>query len=111
MMTTIFESETEVGKCRCDGQDGERWRFAEPDYATIFVHTMASLNGHRGMLRIEQHCYLRRCGELPDQPWIKPEVLLEPAMGPRDKQIALAEQLHTRFIDRVREEFPEEYLV
>ena len=110
-MTTIFEDETEVGKCRCDSEDGERWRFAEPEYATIFAHTTASLNGHRGMLRVEQHCYLRRGGEVPDQPWIKPEVLLEPALGSRDKILKLAEELHQRFVDRVREQFPEEYLV
>ncbi|MBA4150403.1 MAG: hypothetical protein H0X66_20015 [Verrucomicrobia bacterium] len=111
MITTIFESETEIGKCRCDSEDGERWRFAEPDYATIFAHTAATVNGHRGMLRIEQHCYLRRGGELPDQPWIKPEVLLEPTLGSRETLIEMAEQLHTRFISRVREEFPEQYMV
>lgn len=111
MMTKIFENETEIGKCRCEPEDGERWRFAEPDYATIFVHTLASLNGHRGMLRIEQHCYLRRGGELPDQPWVKPVVLLEPAIGPREKHVAMAEKLHAGFVDRVHEEFPQEYLV
>ena len=54
------------------------------------------------MLRVEQHCYLRRGGEVPDQPWIKPEVLLEPALGSRDKILKLAEELHQRFVDRVR---------
>ncbi|MFN7137998.1 MAG: hypothetical protein ACK4UN_01520 [Limisphaerales bacterium] len=111
MMTKIFECETELGKCRYEGEDAERWKFAEPDYATIFVHTVASLNGHRGMLRVEQHCYLRRGGELPDQPWIKPEVLLEPALGSRDQVIKMAEELHHRFIQRVHSQFPEEYLV
>jgi hypothetical protein len=110
MMTTIFERETEVGKCRCEAEDGERWRFAEPDYATIFVHTIASLNGYRGMLRVEQHCYLRRDGELPDQPWVKPEVLLEPAMGSREFLVQMAKQSHERFVEHVLEQFPQEYL-
>lgn len=109
-MTTIFERETEIGKCRYQGVDSDRWAFAEPDYATIFVHTIASVNGQRGMLRIEHHCFLRRGGELPDQPWVKPEVYLEPATATRAQSIATAEKLHERFVSRVHKEFPAEYL-
>src|SRR4051812_5147037 len=104
MVTNIFEGETEIGKCRCADEGGERWPFAEPDYARIFAHTTASLNGHRGMLRVEQQCYLRRGGELPDQPWISPEVLLEPVLNSGDKLTELAKQLHERFILRIRQE-------
>ncbi len=111
MTTRIFERETEIGKCRHDADQNERWRFAEPDYATILVHTVASLNEHRGMLRVEQDCYLRRGGELPDQPWVKPQVLLEPAIGSRETVLEMAEKMHEQFVDRVNKEFPQDYIV
>lgn len=111
MTTTIFERETEVGKCRYESSDSEQWTFAEPDYATIFVHTLASLNRHRGMVRLEHHCFLKRGGELPDQPWVKPEVVLEPAIGSHEQIASMAAVLHEQFVDRVHKEFPIEYVV
>ena len=92
-------------------EDGHTLRYAEPDYSIIFAHTNAHLNGHRGMLKIEHHCYLRRGIELPDQPWIKPEIILEPALGTPEEMTALAERMHEEFTQRVMKNFPQEFLV
>ncbi len=111
-MTTIFEHETEIGKCTCEpDEDGHTLRYAEPEFSIILAHTVAQINGHRGMLKIEQHCYLRRGLELPDQPWIKPEIILEPVAGTREEMVEMARRLHEQFAERVAKTFPEEYLV
>lgn len=110
-MTTIFEQETEVGRCTYEPPDSLALKYGEPEYSTIFVHSLATVNGHRGILKIEQHCYLRHGGEIPDQPWIKPEVTLEAAMSSRQEMIEFAEVQHQKFCERVRQEFPNQYLL
>jgi hypothetical protein len=107
MMTTIFEQETEVGRCTYEPS----FNLGETELSTVCVHSIATVNGNRGLLKIEQHCYLRHGGEIPDQPWIKPEVTLEPAMHSRAQMIQFATEQHEKFCDRVRMEFPHEYLV
>ena len=103
-MMTIFEQETEVGRCNYEPErDGQ--------LSTIYVHSIATVNGNRGLLKIEQHCYLRHGGDIPDQPWIKPEVTLEPAISSRSEMIELAADQHEKFCERVKVEFPHEYLI
>lgn len=110
MVTKIFEQETEVGQSTYD-PSGEGFHYTEPQLSTICVHSVATVNGNRGLLKIEQHCFLRHGGEIPDQPWIKPEVTLEPAVRSRSEMIEFAEEQHQKFCERVRAEFPHEYLV
>ena len=111
MMTTIFEQETEVGRCTYEPSDSLAWRDGGSELSTICVHSIATVNGNRGLLKIEQHCYLRHGGDIPDQPWIKPEVTLEPAFSSRSEMIEFAAQQHEKFCKRVQMEFPHEYLV
>jgi hypothetical protein len=110
-MTTIYECETEVGKCSHQPEDIHELKYAEPDFSLVFAHTVACLNGRHGMLKIEHHCYLRHGGEIPDQPWVKPEIVLEPAPGTKQDMVAFAKEQHLKFVERVRQQFPEEYLV
>ena len=94
MMKTIFDRETEIGKC--DYEESDHFRYAEPHYSTLYGHTMALLN-NKGLLKIEQHCYLRNGADLPDQPWVRPQIILEPASGTEDEMIKAVEQLHQQF--------------
>jgi len=109
-MTLIFECETVVGKCCCEAGDGELL-YAEPDYAVVYASTVARLNGHRGMLKVEHECSLRHGRIIPAQPWIEPTVRLEAAVGSREHLLQAAQAWHAQFVARVKKEFPEEYLV
>jgi hypothetical protein len=111
MMKTIFESETEVGNCDYSAEENYGFRYAEPDSSVICAHTVAVLNGHRGLLKIEQHCYLRHGEEIRDQPWVCPEVTLEPALDSKEEMVELAAVMHEQFVERVRNRFQEQYLV
>jgi hypothetical protein len=105
MTKIIFDCETEVGKC--DYEPSEHFRYAEPHYSTIYAHTLASLNG--GLMKIEQHCYLRNGGDLPEQPWVRPQITLEPALGTEREMIELAKAMHEQFVDRTRRHNPEQF--
>jgi hypothetical protein len=106
MMTTIFDCETEIGQCDSRWLELEKPVFGES--CTIYAHTIACLSGSNGMLKIEQRCYLRLGEELPDQPWVKPEMILEPAICPERELIKMARQFHQQFIAKVRSQLPEE---
>lgn len=108
---TIFECETEVGQCSCEPGNMPELRYAEPDFSIVLAQTAATLNGRQGVLKIEHHCYLRHRGENPDQPWVKPEVFLEPVLGTKEEMIELAKESHDKFIERVRKKLPEGHLV
>jgi hypothetical protein len=109
MMKVIFETETEMGKCDYRGEDSNAFRYAEPDFASLFAHTQASVNG-KGLLKIEQHCYLRLGDEITEQPWIKPEMVVEPLVESQEEMIRIARALHERFMERARQLMPERYL-
>lgn len=109
-MITLFEKETEVGKCAYEPEDASGFKYAEPDYSIVCAHTLATLNGNKGVLKIEHQCYLRHGGELPDQPWIKPEIVLEPIAGSKQDLLDFAEESHLKFVQHVLERFPEQYL-
>ncbi len=111
MMTVIFERETEIGHCNYESGETHGFRYAEPEFATIFAHTIATLNGAHGILKIEQHCFLRHGGELPDQPWVKPEVRVEAAGASKSAMVRLAESMHHEYAEKARAQFPQEYLV
>ncbi|HWD20054.1 MAG TPA: hypothetical protein VHB20_12325 [Verrucomicrobiae bacterium] len=109
MTRIIFETEIEVCQCDCEEPDAAGYQYAEPDLATLFAHTQASLNGRSGVLRIEQHCYLRQRGEVRDQPWVAPKIFLEPALATRQEMTALAEAMHRRFVEDARKQIPERF--
>jgi hypothetical protein len=111
MTKIIFERETEIGKCDSELTDGHSFRYAEPDLATVYAHTQASVNGNHGMLKIEQHCFLRHGEDIPDQPWVRPEIVLEPALESRKAMIDLARMMHEQFVERARKEIPDQFLV
>jgi hypothetical protein len=106
-MITIFEEETELGQCPCEEDDRTTCSYGEPELASIYAHTVASLNQNNGVLRIEQHCYLRRGSEVPDQSRIKPVFVVEPVNESRSKNVKFAREMHQQFISRVRNEIPQ----
>jgi len=110
MMKVIFEAETEVGKCDYQAEEAGAFRYAEPDFAALLAYTQASVSG-RGLLKIEQHCYLRQGEEISEQPWIKPEINLEPLDESKEEMAKMAAAMHERFIERARRLLPERYLV
>lgn len=109
MTKVIFESETLIGKCDYESLEANGFRYAEPDYAEIWVHSLAVVS--QGLLKIEQHCYLRHGEDIPDQPWIRPQIFLEPATISRAEMTDLARTLHTEFIARAKEKLQDEVLV
>jgi hypothetical protein len=109
MTKVIFESETMIGKCDVDCVEPNGFRYAEPDFAEIWVHTVGAVS--RGLLKIEQHCYVRHSEEVPDQPWIRPKIFLEPATISRPEMTDLAKTLHQEFVARAKEKLHAEALV
>lgn len=110
MMKIIFECETEVGQCDCERSNTDHFNYAEPGYAKILAHTLATLN-NKGLLKIEQHCYLRNGTNVPEQPWVRPTITLEAGIDTEDEMLAIAQTMHQRFLIRTRLQFPEEFLV
>jgi hypothetical protein len=109
MTKVMFESETLIGKCDYDTLAPNGFRYAEPDYAEIWVHTVGTVS--QGLLKIEQHCYVRHGEDVPDQPWIRPQIFLEPATISRTEMADLAKTLHHEFISRAKEKLRDEVLV
>jgi hypothetical protein len=109
MVKIIFDRETEIGKC--DNEQGDdHFQYAEPHYSTMYAHTLASLN-NKGLLKVEQHCYLRNGADLPDQPWIRPQIILEPALDSEEEMKTLAKTMHEQFVERTRNRLPEQHAV
>jgi hypothetical protein len=109
MTKVIFESETLIGKCDYDSLEANGFRYAEPDYADIWVHTVGAVN--KGLLKIEQHCYVRHGEDIPEQPWVRPQIFLEPATTSPTEMSELAKTLHDQFISRAKEKLRDEVLV
>jgi hypothetical protein len=110
MMELIFDCETELGKCDSHllekiGCDMGEW--------SAFAHTTAAMTGPRGMLRIEQRCYLRSMltGEMQNQPWIKPEMTLDPVLCTKKETLRTVQKLHEQFVRTSRNEFCKQSLV
>ena len=107
-MRQIFESETELGRCdpdRINGHFGD-----DPGGWIAFAHTTAALTGSKGMLRIEQRCYLRsteRADDLRSQNWVKAEMAFESMLGSKEETTEMVRQVHERFVRKSRKEFLE----
>jgi hypothetical protein len=106
MTKVIFESETLIGKCDYDCLEPNGFHYAEPDYAEIWVHTIGAVS--QGLLKIEQHCYLRHGEDVPEQPWIRPQIFLEPATISRTEMTDLAKTLHQEFSSRAKEKIQDQ---
>jgi hypothetical protein len=109
-MTLIFDCETELGRCdpRLLGRFG-----CDMGEWSAFAHTSAAMTGPKGMLRIEQRCYLRSTidEEMQEQPWIKPEVMLEPVICSKKETLHSVQKLHEEFVRKAHAEFCEHSLV
>lgn len=110
MMKTIFERETEVGRCAQDRCELHEPHYGGEEYSSVLVHTKGWLSGH-DLVRIEQHCFLRLGQEFPDQPWIKPVLILEAALESEEELVHRIEKMHSEFVERVQLQFPQQYLV
>ena len=111
-MKQIFECETELGRCDADRVNGH---FGEgPAGWMAFVHTTAAMTGSKGIVRIEQRCYLRSTefdNELRPQNWVKPEIALEPVFGSTEDTTRMVRELHERYVEKARGEFVEQSLM
>lgn len=111
-MKLIFECETELGPCDADrvnghfGDDVGDW--------LAFALTTAAMTGAKGMLRIEQCCYLRSkqaLDEIRNQNWVKPEMTLEPVVGSKDETLVTVQRLHDAFVQKSRKEFLDQLII
>lgn len=111
-MKLIFECETELGQC-----DGDRVNGHFGDHTgdwVAFASTTAAATGAKGMLRIEQRCYLRSKqspDDIRNQSWVKPEMNLEPLLGAKDETLETVQRLHDQYVDKARKEFIEQMIV
>lgn len=107
-MKLIFESETELGRCDADRVNS---RFGnDPGDWVAFAHTTAAMTSAKGMLRIEQRCYLRsaeRPDDLRAQSWVKPAMAFEPMLSSKQHTIQMVQKAHDLFVRKSREEFLE----
>jgi hypothetical protein len=110
MMRIIFECETEVAQCDAAAVEIENRSFATEESATLFAHTQASVNGVNGILRMEQSCYLRCGGEVPDQHWIQPRLFVEVEHGNQKEMVDLARKRHEEYVLEARQSVPEMFL-
>jgi hypothetical protein len=104
MREIVFETESEVGQCDCESAAASGYGYGEPDYGVLFARTQASRTGRAGLLRIEQHCYVRQGADLPEQQWVAPRIFLEPDIASRQEMEALARDLHGRYVALARQQ-------
>ena len=109
-MKTLFDCESEVAKCDCERGASRDFHYAEPHYATVYAHTVASLTD-QGLLKVEQDCFLRNGGDTPNPSWIPPQIIWEPAPATEEKMLELVKSLHEQFAIETRHHLPKEILV
>ncbi len=109
-MKTLFDCETEVAKCDCGRIRHRPFNCCESDNAAVRVHTIASLTP-RGVLKIEQDCYLDNGGELPEQSRVPRQIIWEAAPETEVAIRGLAKSLHEQFVAEARKRLPPEFLV
>jgi hypothetical protein len=111
-MKLIFECETELGRCELErvnaqlGMDTGEW--------IALAYTTAATTSSKGMLRIEQRCYLRSTEstqEIQAQNWVKPEMTLEPVLTCEKKTVEIVRRLHERFLENARHELAKHSLI
>jgi hypothetical protein len=107
-MKTIFDCETEIGPA-----DPERWGWEGGDLPNLelldsrFVaHTRADLNHARGILKLEQHVYIRAGEHVLEQSWLAPERLIE-AVEDDAHARELAQKLHDAYCEHARQRLSE----
>ena len=111
-MTHIFEAETELGRCDPDrigspvAEDDGQW--------LVIASTSANSTGARGLLRIEQRCFLRcveRPNEVRPQNCVSPQMSFEPVSASREETIQAVQQLHACFVLKSKDALSEESLL
>lgn len=111
MNRTIFEEETQVGRYLCKRNASQWLQFAEPEYAPLFVHTVALRNARCTVLRVEHRCYLRPDWSAPGQLWCRTKVLLQRVPTTLDKAAAVARKHHANFVEKIRARMPQDHVV
>jgi hypothetical protein len=112
-MKTILDSEREIGKFDSQRLD---WDAAalEMDHlheCDVVAHTRADLNHARGIMKIEQRCFMRANGQIVEQPWIAPTFEIESVDGDEIDALEMAQAYHERFCDHARQRLCDEALV
>lgn len=106
-MKTIFDRETEIGVRDQDWPRNGAASNGNGDADTfwrIYAHTKACLTRAKGMLKIEQRCFVRQGQEVSEYPSIKPDMLLEPADETEEQSVAMVERIHRDFTERARQQ-------
>ena len=102
-MKAVFEAETEIGPCDPDRIDAD---FGENPGKWLAVgQTTVAMTGPKGMLRIEQSCYLRSADEPEDvrpQSWLRADISFEPVLETKEETNQFLAHLHEQFIQRAR---------
>lgn len=112
-MKTIFDAEREIGKFDVQRLDWEAppLEIENLHECEVVAHTRADLNHARGILKIEQRCFMRSGGQIVEQPWIAPTFEIESVDGEEPEAQALAQSYHERFCEQARQKLCEEALV
>lgn len=111
-MKLIFECETELGCCDADRVNGH-FGVEERQWVAL-VSTAASVTGTKGMLRVEQRCYLRDTdgsNEVRAQNWVLPELTLEPLLEGPEETVQQAQRLHQEFVEKARHQLLEQSIL
>ena len=111
-MEVIFECETELGQCDQDRVCGH-FDDAIGDWLAL-GHTSATQTSAKGVLRVEQRCYLRSAQqpeEIRAQSWIRPEFILEPALTSKSETTRFVQRLHETYVARARQELARQALI
>ena len=111
MLKPLFECESEVGECSFNDARGGRLEFAEPEFARVFVQTVAEADEREGILKLGHRCYLRSGDRVHGQPWIKSESHTKTAVGSKDELTKIAQSHHERFVRRTQSKIPNDTFV
>jgi hypothetical protein len=105
-MNAIFDSHTEIGHCEYDLSNEHSFIYTDAGRWLILVQTTASFSSKR-MIKVEQRCFLRSADHATEQPLLKPEVALEPAIGGEEEAVKAVQEMHDQFAERVRKQLSE----
>jgi hypothetical protein len=107
----IFEAETALGLCDPDRVNSH---FGDHSGAwTAFANTTAILTGAKGVLRIEQRCYLRakeNPEDIRSQTWVPSEMTFEPVAAGKSETGEMVQALHDSFVEKARGQLKDQLL-
>jgi hypothetical protein len=107
----VLEVETSLGTCNPEVLSRHEVEIAGEGPYILHVQSTAFLNGSRHMLRIEHSCMVKSDEDLADQPWVKPELVLEPLLSSEVELSGIVQQSHEAFLQKTRDQLPSECLL